>query len=281
MKKILFPTDFSKTANNAFVYALEMAKFLNAELIVLHVYNLPPVTYEGYPSYVSDVYESIELSNFENFKDEVPLLRKIAEEQQLEHIKMSHVLEQGDLVSIIKRLVEDEKINLIVMGTNGASGLKEAFLGSNAGDVIQKVPILSLTVPTSAKFDKIKKIGFTTRFTSKEKRALLQVVAFAKTIKAKVKCVFVKTLDSDIRESKIEKWRMDFKKEPVEFFVIQNEDVKGTIFDFLKKQDIDILAMLSYKHTFLESIFKKNIVKKIVYDTDVPILALHEDDTIL
>jgi hypothetical protein len=67
----------------------------------------------------------------------------------------------------------------------------------------------------------------------------------------------------------------------VEFFIIQNEDVKGTIYDFLKKQDIDILAMLSYKHTFLESIFKKNIVKKMVFDTDVPILALHEDDTIL
>ena len=281
MKKILFPTDFSKTANNAFVYALEMAKFLDAELIVLHVYDLPPVSYEGYPSYVSDVYESIELSNFENFKDEIPLLRKIAEEHLLEHIKMSHVLEQGDLVSIIKSLVEDEKINMIVMGTNGASGLKEAFLGSNAGTVIQRVPVLSLTVPTTAKFDAIKKIGFTTRFTSKERRALLQVIAFAKTIKAKVKCVYVKTLDSDIKESKIEKWRQDFKKEPVEFFVIQNEDVKGTISDFIKKQDIDILAMLSYKHTFLESLFKKNIVKKMVYDTDVPILALHEDNTIL
>ena len=280
MKKILFPTDFSKTANNAFVYALEMAKFLDAELIVLHVYDLPPVSYEGYPSYVSDVYESIELSNFENFKDEVPLLRKIAEEHQLEHIKMSHVLEQGDLVSIIKNLVEDEKINMIVMGTNGASGLKEAFLGSNAGTVIQRVPILSLTVPTTAKFDAIKKIGFTTRFTSKERRALLQVIAFAKTIKAKVKCVYVKTLDSDIKESKIDKWRQDFKKDPVEFFVIQNEDIKGTISDFLKKQDIDILAMLSYKHTFLESLFKKNIVKKMVYDTDVPILALHEDNII-
>jgi nucleotide-binding universal stress UspA family protein len=239
------------------------------------------VSYEGYPSYVSDVYESIELSNFENFKDEIPLLRKIAEEHLLEHIKMSHVLEQGDLVSIIKSLVEDEKINMIVMGTNGASGLKEAFLGSNAGTVIQRVPVLSLTVPTTAKFDAIKKIGFTTRFTSKERRALLQVIAFAKTIKAKVKCVYVKTLDSDIKESKIEKWRQDFKKEPVEFFVIQNEDVKGTISDFLKKQDIDILAMLSYKHTFLESLFKKNIVKKMVYDTDVPILALHEDNTIL
>ena len=50
MKKILFPTDFSETANNAFVYVLEMAKTFKAEVLVLHVYNLPIVTYEGYPA---------------------------------------------------------------------------------------------------------------------------------------------------------------------------------------------------------------------------------------
>ena len=191
MKKILFPTDFSKTANNAFVYALEMAKFINAELVVLHVYDLPPVSYEGYPTYVADVYESIELSNFENFKDQVPMLRKIAEEHNLESIQMSHVLEQGDLIGVMKRIVRDEKIDLIVMGTSGATGLKELFLGSNAGTVIEKIPILSLTVPNKAKFDKIKKIGLTTRYSRKDKIALKQVLEFATQINAKVKFVHI------------------------------------------------------------------------------------------
>ena len=276
MKKILFPTDFSKTANNAFVYALEMAKFHNAELIVLHVYDLPPVAYEGYPSYVTEVYETIELSNFENFKDEVPVLRKIAEEHQLGSIQMSHVLEQGDLIQVIKSLVKKEKIDLIVMGTNGAIGLKETFLGSNAGSVIEKVPILSLTVPHKAKFDTIKKIGFTTLFSSRDRIALKQVLEFAKPVNAKVKCLYVRTFDSEVKESKIQKWRQDFKDEPVEFFVIPSEDIKGTLADFLKEKDIDILAMLSYKHKFLEGLFKKSLIKKMAYDSEVPILALHE-----
>ena len=276
MKKILFPTDFSKTANNAVVYALEMAKFHNAELIVLHVYDLPPVAYEGYPSYVTEVYETIELSNFENFKDEVPVLRKIAEEHQLGSIQMSHVLEQGDLIQVIKSLVKKEKIDLIVMGTNGAIGLKETFLGSNAGSVIEKVPILSLTVPHKAKFDTIKKIGFTTLFSSRDRIALKQVLEFAKPVNAKVKCLYVRTLDSEVKESKIQKWRQDFKDEPVEFFVIPSEDIKGTIADFLKEKDIDVLAMLSYKHKFLEGLFKKSLIKKMAYDSEVPILALHE-----
>jgi nucleotide-binding universal stress UspA family protein len=276
MKKILFPTDFSKIANNAFIYALEMAKFLKAELIVLHVYDLPPVSYEGYPTYVADVYESIELSNFENFKDQVPLLRKMAEENKLEAIQMSHVLEQGDLISVMKRIVKDEKIDLIVMGTSGATGLKELFLGSNAGTVIEKIPILSLTVPNKAKFDEIKKIGFTTRFSRKDKIALKQVLEFANQINAKVKCLYVRTFDSNIKQTVIDKWKLDFKKQPVEFFIIPSEDVKGIIADFLIQKDIDVLAMLSYKHNFFQNLFGKSLIKTFAFESDVPILALHE-----
>ena len=276
MKKILFPTDFSKTANNAFVYALEMAKFIKAELIVLHVYDLPPVSYEGYPTYVADVYESIELSNFENFKDQVPLLRKIAEEHNLDSIQMSHVLEQGDLIGVMKRIVKDEKIDLIVMGTSGATGLKELFLGSNAGTVIEKIPILSLTVPNKAKFDKIKKIGLTTRYSRKDKIALKQVLEFATQINAKVKCLYVRTFDSNIKQTVIDKWKQDFKNQPVEFFIIPSEDVKGTIADFLIQKDIDILAMLSYKHNFFDNLLGKSLIKTFAFESDFPILALHE-----
>ena len=276
MKKILFPTDFSKTANNAFVYALEMAKFIKAELIVLHVYDLPPVSYEGYPIYVADVYESIELSNFENFKDQVPLLRKIAEEHNLDSIQMSHVLEQGDLIGVMKRIVKDEKIDLIVMGTSGATGLKELFLGSNAGTVIEKIPILSLTVPNKAKYDKIKKIGLTTRYSRKDKIALKQVLEFATQINAKVKCLYVRTFDSNIKQTVIDKWKLDFKNQPVEFFIIPSEDVKGTIADFIIQKDIDILAMLSYKHNFFDNLLGKSLIKTFAFESDFPILALHE-----
>ena len=276
MKKILFPTDFSKTANNAFIYALKMAKYIEAELIVLHVYELPIVSYEGYSSYISEVYETIELSKFENFKDYIPELRKIAEENQLEDVKMSHVMEEGDLIFTIKKLVKKEKISLIIMGTKGASGLKEVFVGTNAGALIKKVPITTLIVPAKAKFEPIKTIGFTTRFRSKDRTALKHVLAFAKMMEAKVKCLYVKTFDSEVKESRINKWRDDFKKEPVKFFVIPNEDVKQTIFDFMTSQSIDMMAMLTYKRHFLEGLFDQSLTKKLSYHSEIPLFALHE-----
>ncbi|RTY90589.1 universal stress protein [Flavobacterium sp. GT3R68] len=278
MKKILFPTDFSETANNAFVYALQMAKFMDAEVICLHVYDLPPISYEGYPSYVAEVYETLELNKFENFKDHIPSLRKIAEENELGFIKMSHVLEQGDLVPAIEHLAESENIDLIVMGTNGVSGWKEKVFGSNTGAVIGKVPMPVLSVPVKSKFTEIKTIGFTTRFRNKDRAALQQVLEVAKKMKAQVKCLYVQTFDSDVKTAQIEKWRERYAAEPVEFFVVAHDDVQESIFEFLKSQKIDMLSMLTYKRSFLDGLFHTSMTKKLSYHCEIPILALHEPE---
>ena len=93
MKKILFPTDFSETANNALVYALKMAKNQNATLLILHAYEMPVISATANPVMVQDVYKTIELSNFENFKDQVPSIREIAMKNDLEDIPMHFILE--------------------------------------------------------------------------------------------------------------------------------------------------------------------------------------------
>lgn len=276
MDKILFPTDFSETANNAFVYVLEMAKSFDAEVVVLHVYNLPPISYEGYPIYVAEVYETIELDKFENFKDQIPYLRKIAEEHHFDTTKMTHALEQGDLSNVIKAMIKKDKISLIVMGTNGASGLKETFLGSNTGEVIEDVAVNLLSVPAKAKYSKINKIAFTTRFRTKDHGALVQVIEFANKVGAEVKCLYVQKPNSDVEQTEIDKWRDEFKVKAVEFFVIPGDDVEETVFDFLDNQKIDILAMLTYKHSFFQSLFRSSFTKKLSYHSEIPVLVFHE-----
>lgn len=277
MKKILFPTDFSETANNAFVYVLEMAKAFKAEVLVLHVFHLPIVTYEAYPVYVADVLETMELNTFENFKDQIPYLKKIAEEHHFDSAKMNYILEQGDLVSVVKKIAKKEQVDLIVMGTHGASGLKETFLGSNTGSVLSNVPITLLCVPRGAKFNSIQKIAFTTRYRSKDYKALQKVVDFANRINAKVKCLHVRTAESDVQESVVEKWRKDFEHDPVSFFTIPDNDIETTVFDFITSQEIDVLAMLTYKRSFFQELFRESFAKKMTYHTEIPLLVLHEN----
>ena len=86
MKKILFPTDFSAPANNAFVYALQLADKLNASITTLHAFSHPEIHIERggiHPEALEHVYESIDMDEFENYRDSIPALRDIAEKENL------------------------------------------------------------------------------------------------------------------------------------------------------------------------------------------------------
>ncbi len=276
MKKILFPTDFSKVANNAFVHALGLAKLVHGELILLHTYELPIVDNQFAPQNYKEVFDSLELSNFDRFKDEIPKLRDIAAAHNFEDIKMSHMLMDGDLIYNVKEIIKSETIDFVVMGTSGASGWKEMFLGTNTGEAIANLSVPVLSIPETATYSKIETIGFTTRFREKDKAALSKVIKIAKAAGAMVKCLYVETKNSDNTEATYKDWEDHFKDEPVQFFIIPSEKVNETIEEFIVHQDIDVLAMLTYKRSFFQWLFTTSFTEKMSYHCNIPILALHE-----
>ncbi len=277
MKKILFPTDFSEVATNAFVHALEFAKIVQAELVILHTFELPIYDNQFFPENYAVIYDSLELAQFDIFKDEIPKLRAIAEERHLSKIKMSHRLMDGDLLYNIEKSIKEDKIDFVIMGTSGATGWDAFFVGTNTGSVISGIDVPMLCVPAQAKFKKIEIIGFTTRFRTKDKKALKMVLDIAKKTKAKVKCLYVKTSDSDVSNDTVAKWEEEFSNEPIDFYVVMSEEVKETILDFIMYKEVDILTMLTYKRGFFEGIFKPSLTKKIAINNEIPILAIHID----
>jgi nucleotide-binding universal stress UspA family protein len=277
MKKILVPLDFSETSDNAFVYALEMAKLLKAELVLLHTFEIPVVDTHGLAFNYATVYNSVELANFEHFREKLPKLRNIALERNLDHISLNHILMNGDLLYSIKKVVSEENIDIVVMGTNGAEGWMASLVGTNTGSVIKNVGVPVLSVPAEAKFEQIKTIAFTTRFRKKDIEALIKVLFYAKKFRAKVKCLYVKTSNSDVNSETVNRWKSHFEdEEDLQFFVIPNDDVPCTIEDFLDNQNVDMLAMLTYKRNFFAALFTTTTTQKLSYYLRTPILALHE-----
>lgn len=276
MKKILFPTDFSEVANNAFIHALEFAKIVQGELILLHTFELPVYDNQFFPENYNILFDSLQLSQFDMFKDEIPKLRAIAEERNLDKIKMSHRLMDGNLIYNIKKAITEDKIDFVVMGTSGASGWEAFFLGTNTGNVLSVVEVPVLSVPLEAKFKKIETIGFTTRYRNKDKKALKEVLEIAKKTNAKVLCLYVKTDNSDVSDKKIKKWETEFEGESVLFSVIPSEDVKETIMDFVHYKNIDILSMITYKRNFFAELFNPSLTQKISKTLEIPILVMHK-----
>lgn len=274
MKKILFPTDFSEVANNAFVHALEFAKMVHGELVLMHSFELPIYDNQFFPENYAAIYDSVELSEFEMFKNEIPKLRAIAELHHLDKIKMSHRLKDGDLVSAIKESIADDAIDYLVIGTSGATGWESFFMGTNASSIITDAGIPVYCVPSNASFQKIDTIGFTTRFRPKDKKALQTVLQLAHKAKAKVKCLYVKTSNSDVSNATIAEWKEEFKSEPIDFYIIEDDDIQVIITDFIMYKEVDVLIMLTYKRGFFEGLFHTSLTKKLATDFEIPILSI-------
>lgn len=277
MKKILFPTDFSDTANNALVYALRMADNQNATIYVLHAYEMPVISATANPVMVQDVYKTIELSNFENFKDQVPQIRDIARKHNLDHVPIHFILEEGFLNTILKKRVKEEDIDLVVMGTNGNSGFEKKILGSNTSNAISSLDIPVLSVPHDAIFDGIKSIGFSTLFKPQDKLVLDLLIPIAQGFGATIKAVNISAYKDNLDEAVEQSWKDNYKGTPVEFYVMEDKDVEKGVFDFIDKENIDLLVSITRNRTFFERLFTTSMTKKFTYHTNVPVLAYHEE----
>lgn len=277
MKKILFPTDFSTTANNALVYALKMAEKHNSTLYILHAYEMPVISATANPIMVQDIYKTIELGKFENFKDQVPFIREIAEKHNLGHVPMLFILEEGFLNSIIKKCVKEEEIDFVVMGTNGNTGFDKKLLGSNTANAISSLHIPVLSVPHDASFHGIQNIAFTTLFKDKDIEILNKLLPIAKAFGAEIECLHISTGKSTIDGEKLSEWRSKYENEPVSFHFITSSSVEDAIFEFMDDEEIDLVVAVTRSRNFFEKLFSSSVTRKLSYHTDIPVLAFHEE----
>ncbi|MDC1162479.1 universal stress protein, partial [Tenacibaculum sp.] len=174
MKKILLPTDFSENSWNAIEYALNFHKNVVCNFYLLHV-SKPTNIITHQTNYIKNqvVAENISLKN--KFKK---LLNLIATKTLINKKHSFYTLiEHDSLISSIRNQVEKKKIDMIVMGTKGATGLKEFIIGSNSGDVITKVACTTLIVPEKASYKTLTEIALPTDYVLSYKIQLLKPIA--------------------------------------------------------------------------------------------------------
>jgi nucleotide-binding universal stress UspA family protein len=277
MKRILFPTDFSEIATNAFIHAIQFAKVMQVEIIVLHSYELLAFDEHFFHENYSMIYDSVELSQFDMFKEEVPKLHEIAQNLNADQTKMTHRLMEGKLVDNVRKSIAEDKIDFVIMGTSGVTSWDAFFAGSNSGSVIIGIEVPMLCVPLAAKYRPIKNIGFTTRYRNKDKKPLDSLLEISKKLNAKIKCLYVKSSTSDVSSDTIDLWEREYMEEPVSFDVVISDDIKETVLDFVSANTIDVLTMLTYKRGFFEGLFVPSYGEKSQHEIDIPVLAIHTD----
>ncbi|MEC4113674.1 universal stress protein [Myroides pelagicus] len=275
MKKILFPTDYSETANNAFKYALQLANQKNANLYVLHVYDPPVISGHISPKLVDGVSKRSAFQNLEELQTHTPELNQIRTELNLEHVEVFYKVEEGLLIPEIINAIEELHIDFIVMGTEGTNAnFAKRILGSNTLNTISKVKVPVLSVPKEAQYRPVKNIVFTTMLNLEEQETLDRIIEGAINFDYHVKCVHIKRNDCEDCDKVYEEWKERYKDKPITFHIINAENIEQTIMDFIdSKKPIDIVATIQRNKSFFESILQKSTTQHLAKHLKIPFLV--------
>ncbi|PHR48877.1 MAG: hypothetical protein COA32_05285 [Fluviicola sp.] len=276
MTKILFPTDFSEAAEKAFLYALELTQKLNAELTLLHVYELPELG-RTLQNTTREVYELMEMESLEAFKKSVDKLREFASEKGYSDVDFKHMMAEGEAVYSITEVAKGESIDYIVMGTKGATGLKEVFLGSVASGVIDSANCNVISVPQDTDYkDKLDHIAYLTNYTEKEIESFNTIAKFAKHFEARINCIHFDEDDENMSLQQMEDWKskLDTQGAEVKYNIISGSNFEETLADFYNAEGIDIVAIQPRKRNFFVKIFSKGVSKKLAHHIEIPLFTL-------
>lgn len=276
MKTILVPTDFSKIARNAVEYAAEFALHSKSKLVLFHVYHIPVVSSEA--PVVLPMWEEIESDCMDALvKIKSSLKRKFGKELVVECMsQMGFAVDE-----IIKEYTEDNNIELIIMGMNGAGYIEEKVMGSNATELIKRSKCPVLIINENIKFSPLKKVVFAFDYKAIPGKSIMEFLK-------KITALFKSDL-SVVNVVKEEKKLPSVKKSAAgvtldnlleginhTFSFIENEDTIAGINEFVKKEKSDLLVFISRKHNLLNSLLHESNTKRMAFHTKIPLLALPE-----
>ncbi|MCA0932771.1 universal stress protein [Lutimonas saemankumensis] len=277
MKKILLPTDFSENSINAIEYATELFKDIPCKFYVLNVFKIPYLANEELMEHNATQLAALEEEMYDHSIEEMNrLLEKIPENPKHNYETISDY----NLFSLaVHQVVSEKEIELIIMGTKGATGAKEIFIGSNTSDVIMRNACNVIAIPENHSFKFPKEIVFPTdfmiRYSPEDLEPLLDL---ANKFESSVRVVHFS--ESDIlEEDQIENKRVldsFLKNVNHQYYTLSNDDFEEGINCFVQSRaNIDLIMIIGRHYGFFERLFLKPKVRTLSFHTKVPLFVVH------
>jgi nucleotide-binding universal stress UspA family protein len=277
MKKILVPTDFSKPANIAVEVASDIARKAGAKLILLHVvegasegsFNIEG---EGGLGDMQDRLFTLKL--IERSKKQ---LAKEASDPKLSDIKVIPELRMGTPFHGMQTIIAEQKVDLVVMGTSGRTGLDAMIIGSNTEKVVRQANCPVLVVHKKPSTTDFKNIVYATSM-SKEEEIFSRIVRTTQDLfDSTVHLVRINTPGNFQRDAVVKKYMEDFAKKlklknyTLNIFNDLSEE-EGIIY-FADSIDADLIAMATHGRTGFAHVLAGSIAEDVVSHAKRPVLT--------
>ncbi len=276
MKKIIIPTDFSDNAYHAFTYASRLFEDEPCTFYLMHTFT--PSIYQT--EYVLHSPGQIGLGDFYQ-TDSDERLAEMKERAETQFKNPKHKLYTHSafnvLVDEILDMVEKEEADLVIMGTQGATGAKEIFLGTHTVHVIKKAKCPVIAIPSEFDYKAPKEILFPTDFevdyTEKHFSALFNI---ADLYKSRIEVLHISTGIELTPKQKENKAKLEalIGTRSTRYHDVPSQEIIEGINQFQKTQEVQMLAMIQNKHTFLERLFIEPVIKKIGFHVTIPFMVI-------
>lgn len=272
MNRILVPTDFSEHAGYALKVAANLAKKHNSVVYLMHMLELP-------------FHSKVDVAGSTTELPEALFYKKLAEKQfdefldkpYLDEVDIHETVKSDISFSEIKDACRELSIDLIVMGSHGASGLKEMFIGSNAEKVVRNSDVPVLVIKNDHDNFSIDNFVFASDFKNDNKQTYHQATEFAKIFDAKVHLLMVNT-PNNFTTTNTAKKRIDDFIEDVEFenysvTIYNDESVEKGILNFSKDINADIIGISTHGRQGIAHFFNGSISEDIVNHAKRPVIT--------
>jgi nucleotide-binding universal stress UspA family protein len=278
-KNILLPTDFSRNAWNAALYARELYKNETCDFFLMNAFS---------SSYVAlgDMDAPVTGGNFYESAKEIAedglekALERILLKPRYNNHKYYTISSFDNPLDAIKAVVNQKDIEIIIMGSKGSQDDSSDVFGSTTIAVMEKArncPVLA--VPGHVTYKEPKEIVFPTNYkTYFKKRELQYMYEIAKITNAAIRILHVKEDISLDDEQKNNKDLLENCLEGLEysFHELDNIDVLEGLENFVDSSSSDMIAFINKKHAFFNTIFSRPLVKNLGHESKVPVLVMHD-----
>jgi nucleotide-binding universal stress UspA family protein len=281
MIKILLPTDFSKASLNAIEYALDFASGSNVTLVFYHSF----IPFDSVLAGAREKNREETIKVEQELKNRIEKL-KVKMNENFPDVAIETCIDKGAESREIISYSEKNKIDLIVMGTTGASGLKEVLIGSVTSAIIDKSECPVLAVPSNYKFKSIQKILMPTNYALHDLVALKFLFQFSTTNDSTIQFLHVNQKgnpspqDTELIDTFKDSINRLLKDTNKEFCLHEGNDAQRSISSIVEDEKIDLIVMTTIKRqSFIDRFFNDSLTKKMAHHTQIPLLAVTENET--
>ena len=276
MKSILIPTDFSENAMNAVKYALEFFKYQKTVFYFMHAYQNEFYDHEELISreIFDDVLNKVKKESNENLEQLLKDVKKIAPNPRFTYHTISA---NSTLVEEANAIVDENNIDLIVMGTKGKSNERHIVFGSQTFQVLKYVECPVLAIPSNYTNTQPKHILFPTNYLIPYKRRELKLLSdLAKSYRSVIDVLYISTSNKlSMRQEDNKDFIKDtLRDNQVNFYIKDSKKIDEAIKNYIKENTIDMITMVNTQHSFLEDMLFPSAIDKVSLGLEIPLLAM-------